>query len=89
MVLENLNISTLSKDHRDRLEAPITMEEVLEVIKNLKKNSAPGPNGFSIPYYKVFAPTLAPYLAKCINYKSNGCSAEFPSSQNLIGIQGK
>lgn len=70
--LDNLPIPTLSADHRDRLEAPVSTEEVLAVIKNLKRCSAPGPDGFSAPYYKTFANTLAPYLAKFINSKIKG-----------------
>lgn len=39
------------------------------MIKNSKKNSAPGQTGFQFPYYKVFATTVAPYMAK---FKTKG-----------------
>lgn len=59
----------LCQQNTDRLEAPVSTEEVLAVIKKLKRCSAPGPDGFSTPYYKTFANTLAPFLAKFINSK--------------------
>lgn len=54
------------------MDAPISPEEVLDVIKNLKGGSAPASDGFSIPYYKTFAETLAPRLAKFFNSKHKG-----------------
>lgn len=70
--LGNLPIPTLSAEHRDRLEAPFSSEEVLEVIKNSKSGSAPGPDGFLLPYYKAFAASLAPYMARFFNAKTRG-----------------
>lgn len=52
--LENLPILTIGKDHKDPMEAPIATEEVLDVIKNLKRGSTPCLEGFSVPYYKIF-----------------------------------
>ncbi|XP_073462101.1 vomeronasal type-2 receptor 26-like [Aquarana catesbeiana] len=54
------------------MEAHITVEETLEVIKNLKGGSAPGPEGLSNLYYKTFAETLAPHLTKMFNSKRKG-----------------
>lgn len=70
--LEGLPIPSLNDDHRQRMETPITVEEVLGVIKYLKKGSAPGPDGLSIPYYKSFVNTLAPHLTSFFNSKTNG-----------------
>lgn len=38
----------------------------MEVIKNL------GRDGFPLPYYKAFAATLAPYMARFFNAKTRG-----------------
>ncbi|PIO40408.1 hypothetical protein AB205_0134110 [Aquarana catesbeiana] len=53
------------------MESPITEEEVLGVIKDLRKGSAPGPDGLSIPYYKSFGHILAPHLTSFFNSKTN------------------
>lgn len=58
--LEKLPIPTLHKTHIEMMEAPITLEETLDVIKNLKGWLAPGPDELSNLYYKTFAKTLAP-----------------------------
>lgn len=50
----------------------ISVEETLEVVKNLNRGSAPGPDRLSVPYYKTFAETLAPYLTKFFNEKATG-----------------
>lgn len=54
--LENLPILTIGKDHKDTMEAPI----------------APGPDGFSVPYYKTFADTLATFLTRFFYCKRKG-----------------
>lgn len=70
--LEHLPIPTIQKSHKEIMEAQISVEETLEVIKNLKGGSAPGPDGLSNLYYKTFAATLAPHLTKMFNYKRKG-----------------
>lgn len=70
--LDSLLLPSLGECHRAELEAPITTEEVLEVIKHLKWGTAPGPDGFPVPYYKAFPDLLAPYLARFLNSKRNG-----------------
>ena len=70
--LEGLHIPTLSTDHRDILDSPITEEEVVEVVRGLRTGSAPGPDGLSIPYYKTFSAILAPHMTKFFNSKTRG-----------------
>lgn len=36
------------------LESPIAVEEVEEAIKSLKSHKRPGPDGFTVNYYKTF-----------------------------------
>lgn len=70
--LSSIKIPKIKDNYRDRLEAPISVEEVTLVIKNLKSHSAPGPNGFSAPYYKHFTSSLAPYLVRFFNELHKG-----------------
>lgn len=69
--LEGLPLPFLGEGHGTELEAPITTEEVLEVIKKLKGGTAPGPDGFPVSYYKGFADILAPYLTRFFNSKAH------------------
>lgn len=70
--LDNISLPALTEDHIAELEAPITSEEVGEVIRNLKGGTAPGPDGFSVPYYKAFSEILTPYLNRFFNSKKDG-----------------
>lgn len=70
--LKDLPLPTLSTEHKNLLEAAFSVQEILEVIKDLKKGSAPRPDGLSVLYYKAFAGTLAPYVAKFFNAKTLG-----------------
>lgn len=44
------------------LDAPITTEEILEIIQTLPLGKAPGPDGFMAKFYQCFAHDLAPVL---------------------------
>lgn len=69
--LDGINLPTLTAEHIADLESPITTKEVGEVIRNLKGGSAPGPDGFSVPYYKAFAEILTPYMTRFFNSKKD------------------
>jgi hypothetical protein len=42
----------LGEADRTNLICPFSMEEIKNVIMNMKENSAPGPNGFSVSFFK-------------------------------------
>lgn len=71
--LDNIELPTLEVDHVVSLEAPITKEEIRTVIKTLKPNTSPGPDMFTVEFYKTFEGTLFPYLhelfSECKNRK--------------------
>lgn len=56
------------------MEKSITPDEVSQVIKTLKLNKRPGPDGFSALYYWVFSDSLSPILANAFNTLLNGQS---------------
>lgn len=92
LFLRDINLPHLQQTHRDLLDAPFSSEEILDIIKSLKTNSAPGPDGFSVCYYKKFGPRLAPPLARFFNSLRDG--APLPSDLNsafisVIPKQGK
>lgn len=59
------------------LEVSFTSEELLRVIKTAKIGKAPGPDGFSSRFYKIFASDLSPILLHSFNSTSK--SQPFPS----------
>ena len=49
------NIKTkLSKEAKDKLDAPITEEEVKKAIDNLPRGKSPGLDGFPVEFYKTY-----------------------------------
>lgn len=42
----------ISENDKDSLICPFSMEEIKEVVMNLKENSDPGPNGFSVSFFQ-------------------------------------
>lgn len=72
LFLNSIQIPKLEARHRQILDSPISAEEICAVIKNLKSHSAPGPDGFSTPYYKSFSTLLAPYMARFFNALRKG-----------------
>lgn len=61
----NLGLTnTLTEDEKLICDAPITQEEVLSVISQLKSNRSPGVDGITAEFYREFAELLAPFLFK-------------------------
>ena len=44
----------LSEEDRVELGKPFSMEEIEFAVKTMKTNTAPGPDGFSVQFYKEF-----------------------------------
>uniref|UniRef100_A0A8C5R857 Reverse transcriptase domain-containing protein n=1 Tax=Leptobrachium leishanense TaxID=445787 RepID=A0A8C5R857_9ANUR len=57
----------LSRPQANELATPITTEEILPILKELRTSKAPGPDGFSPLYYKKFRTQLAPLLTNMYN----------------------
>lgn len=43
-----------------RLDEPIGIQEIKQVIAHLKSNKSPGPDGFINEFYKIFADKISP-----------------------------
>lgn len=57
-----LLLPTISCEQREKLEAPITEEEIRATILSMKTGRSPGLDGFPIEYYKKYLDILAPIL---------------------------
>lgn len=59
-VLDRLELKGIEESDRVVLDQPMSLEKILKVITHLKSGKAPGPDGFSIEFYKKFAAKVAP-----------------------------
>ncbi|XP_026434791.1 uncharacterized protein LOC113332471 [Papaver somniferum] len=56
--LDNLNFPSITEVERVELEQKFNEEEVFDVVKHFGKNKSPGPDGFSMEFYKVCWPII-------------------------------
>uniref|UniRef100_A0A670KIE8 Reverse transcriptase domain-containing protein n=1 Tax=Podarcis muralis TaxID=64176 RepID=A0A670KIE8_PODMU len=65
--LKEKMVRKIPTDQKEQLNAPICRDEVEEVIKELKRGKAPGPDGFTASYYKEMKDTLIAPLIEVMN----------------------
>lgn len=84
-------IPAVTTSQLDSFNSPISQSEVMAVIKALKTGSAPGPDGFSILYYKTISSQLSPRLVWIFNFvlQSNSFPEEMLANMSLIPKQNK
>ena len=49
--IDNINTPTLSQEESDSLEGPITLQEALSSIKQMKNDKSPGSDGFTAEFF--------------------------------------
>lgn len=57
----------ISEDEAANLDKPLTWEETIIALKRMKPGKSPGPDGFSISYYKTFRDPLIPHFLNTFN----------------------
>lgn len=76
--IQRLQIKEISEIDREDLNKPVTSEEIQEAIGSMKLGKAPGPDGFTTKFYKIFQKEVLPKLQIIANNILNGDS--FPKT---------
>lgn len=84
--LDSIHLNSLSKMEAEVMCSPITVKEIIGIIKNLKNSKSPGADGFSGEYYKVFVDELAPILCRVYNYALNEKNPPKTWSEAIISV---
>ena len=51
--IDHINTPTLSQEESDILEGPITLQEALSSIKQMKNDKSPGSDGFTAEFFQI------------------------------------
>ncbi|XP_040178291.1 uncharacterized protein LOC120910599, partial [Rana temporaria] len=65
--IEKAGMPKLAEEIGRDMEGPITAEEFTNTLKLLKTGKAPGPDGFTLFYYRTYAEKLMPRFLKAYN----------------------
>lgn len=84
--LTSLYFPTLSADQVDLLDAPITREEIVHIIRGVLSSKAPGPDGFTVEFFKVYAEELSSLLLQMYNDALDKDSLPPTLSEALISL---
>uniref|UniRef100_A0A8C5PT54 Reverse transcriptase domain-containing protein n=1 Tax=Leptobrachium leishanense TaxID=445787 RepID=A0A8C5PT54_9ANUR len=68
--------SVLPPDSASALDAPFTTEEFSMALSTMKAGKSPGPDGFSVAYYKTFGSLLGPRFLAMLNSLDGSTSLE-------------
>ncbi|OCT56161.1 hypothetical protein XELAEV_18001259mg [Xenopus laevis] len=60
--LKNIQFPLISQDQLSNLNSPVSIEEISNVIKNLKKKKSDGPDGLPQVFYKLLNTKISPFL---------------------------
>lgn len=65
--LQQYSTTPLTIEELTGLDLPLSVEEILTALKQLKTGKSPGPDSMTVSYYKSFPDTLIPQLIKAFN----------------------
>ena len=82
--LKKHNLPRLNQEEIENRNRPITSTEIETVIKNLRTNKSPGPNGFTGKFYETFREELTPILLKLFQNRAEG--GTLPNSFSEVTI---
>lgn len=79
--LRTIKLPEVSISDQQSLNSPFTEEEVLSTINSMPLNKSPGPDGFSVDFYKEFWPEIQPIFMAMVNQFSK--ENILPQTMNL------
>lgn len=78
--------NTITQEESLMCEAPLTQQEVLNAILQLKSNRSPGVDGIISEFYKEFAELLAPFLFNVFSESIDKNTLPVSMTQGLITL---
>lgn len=66
--LDNINFPQVDTEAKDSLEETVKLQEVVDSIRKMQSGKSPGPDGYTVEFYKKFSSQLAPLLLEMFNH---------------------
>ena len=78
------NATILDPNDTIGLEGDMTLSEIASVLKNMNNNKSPGPDGFTIEFYKFFFSDIGCFLVRSFNEGFHNESLSVTQYQGVI-----
>ena len=85
-LLSEIDIPKLDYDMRERLETPLTIDELSKALKSMKNDKSPGPDGYTSEFFKFFWKDLKYYLLRSYNEGIRKGELSITQTQGIISI---
>ena len=79
-------VNVLNDDSANKLEGKITYQEALLALKHMKNDKSPGPDGFTVEFYKFFWRDIGTFLIRSVNLGFDSDSLSHTQKQGIISI---
>jgi len=82
--LNSLIFPRIDEDWAKKLGSPISPQEVKEAINSMQNEKSPGPDGFTVEFYKAYSNLLVPILVRM--YNNSFQEGQLPSTLHMASI---
>ena len=84
--LSNVNVNTLARGQLLETELSITIEELYAALKSMNGSTSPGPDGYTVPFYKTFWNELGALVFDYVNecYKTSTIPEQIRDSITIL-----
>ena len=82
----NLVIPSIDPAAQEQLDSPLSLVEIMDSLKIMQGNKAPGPDGLPTDFYKKFSAQLAPLLLDNYNEPLSNGTLPQPLTQASISL---
>lgn len=87
--LDNLVFPGIDYTTTNRLDDPLSLDELLVCLKSMQNGKAPGPDGFPVEFLKKFSDHLAPLMLDMFNDSLENGALPPSSTQASISLLAK
>ena len=80
------NITIMTAPEADQLEGPITEQELLSALMSMHSSTSPGPDGYTVPFFKTFWHELGPLICNAATqmFESHHIPPELQKSMTIV-----